>query len=347
MKRFMQLHLLTSYPPANLNRDDSGRPKTATMGGKLRGRISSQSLKRVWRTSELFKEQLAGHIGIRTKLMGKEIEKKLRDKGVDEKTTRDQAEKIVNKFGKLKKDSSQLEQLAHFSPDEQQTIDSLVDEIVAGNKVDDKKFGGILQEKHKAVDIAMFGRMLADTPKFNTEAAVQVAHAISPHTIELEDDFFTAVDDLNKHEEDAGAGHLGETEFIASLFYLYVCIDLKQLLDNLQGDIDLTNKALATLIECTATLSPTGKQNSFASRARASYIRCEVGNQQPRNLSVAFLKPVTGKDLLTVAIKELEDEVYRQDQAYGACADRTAVMNVTSGKGTLVDIINCAMSAKV
>ena len=70
MTRFIQLHLLVSYPPANLNRDDLGRPKTAKMGGVDRLRVSSQSLKRAWRTSELFQDALAGHIGTRTKLLG-------------------------------------------------------------------------------------------------------------------------------------------------------------------------------------------------------------------------------------------------------------------------------------
>ena len=344
MKRFVQLHMLTSYPPANLNRDDSGRPKTTIIGGRQRGRISSQSLKRAWRTSDLFEKRLAGHIGVRTKLMGQQIEKKLCDKGIDEKIALEQAGKIAAKFGKPKKDSTQLEQLAHFSPEEQRAIDNLVAEIVAGKKIDDKVIDALLQEKHKAVDIAMFGRMLAETPKFNVEAAVQVAHAFSVHAVEVEDDFFTAVDDLNRHEEDAGAGHLGETEFIASLFYQYICIDRQQLLDNLQDDSDLADKTLATLIECAATVSPTGKQNSFASRARASYIRCEVGDQQPRNLAVAFLKPVS-KDLLADAVKALESEVHRQDQAYGACADRSAVMNSAAGKGTLADVIKCATEA--
>ena len=62
MSTFIQLHLLTSYPPSNLNRDDLGRPKTAIMGGKTRLRVSSQSLKRAWRTSDLFESALAGHM---------------------------------------------------------------------------------------------------------------------------------------------------------------------------------------------------------------------------------------------------------------------------------------------
>lgn len=54
MTTFIQLHLLTAYPAANLNRDDTGAPKTVVLGGAKRLRISSQSLKRAWRTSELF-----------------------------------------------------------------------------------------------------------------------------------------------------------------------------------------------------------------------------------------------------------------------------------------------------
>jgi CRISPR system Cascade subunit CasC len=60
MTTFIQLHLLTAYPAANLNRDDTGSPKTVVLGGATRLRVSSQSLKRAWRTSELFEQALAG-----------------------------------------------------------------------------------------------------------------------------------------------------------------------------------------------------------------------------------------------------------------------------------------------
>ena len=83
-----------------------------------------------------------------------------------------------------------------------------------------------------------------------------------------------------------------------------------------------------------ATVAPTGKQNSFASRARASYLRCEVGDQQPRSLSVAFLKPVKDADMIKAAIKNLEGEAERQDKAYGKCVDDSCVMNVAAGEGT-------------
>ena len=50
--RFLQIHFLTSYSSVLLNRDDSGLAKRIPYGGKLRTRISSQCLKRHWRTAQ-------------------------------------------------------------------------------------------------------------------------------------------------------------------------------------------------------------------------------------------------------------------------------------------------------
>lgn len=350
MERFVQLHLLTSYPPANLNRDDLGRPKTALVGGAERLRISSQSLKRAWRTSDVFADKLDGNIGTRTKRLGEEVFNQLVAGGVAEKKARDWARKIANVFGKLKQakkdddspEALHIEQLAHISPEEQAAIDELVRHLIATGEAptDDLK---LLRRQKSAADIALFGRMLADKPRCNTEAACQVAHAITVHKVVVEDDFYTAVDDLNRGEEDVGAGHMGDTEFGAGLFYLYLCIDRRLLLENLGGDTDLAKRTLAALIESAATVAPTGKQNSFASRARASYILCEKGDAQPRNLSVAFLKPAEahGDGLLANAIAALEDERDRLDQAYGdADADaNAAVMDTLKGVGSLKEII--------
>jgi len=133
MSRFVQLHLLTSYPPANLNRDDLGRPKTAMMGGEPRLRVSSQSLKRAWRTSEVFADSLKGHIGTRTKEMGIQVFNQLREKGIAKKDAMEWTKLIAEQFGKLKKANKdnelqelEIEQLAHFSPEERQLIDDLV-----------------------------------------------------------------------------------------------------------------------------------------------------------------------------------------------------------------------------
>ncbi|MCP5410521.1 MAG: type I-E CRISPR-associated protein Cas7/Cse4/CasC [Chromatiaceae bacterium] len=360
MNKFIQLHLLTSYPPANLNRDDLGRPKTAMMGGANRLRISSQSLKRAWRTSEIFEMALSGHLGTRTKEMGRKVFQSLLDKGISEKKAIEWSKSIAGVFGKLKtlskkdKDDAtpetlltelEIEQLAHFSPEEKQAIDSLIEEIAKSGVAPTEQQLDLLRKKHTAADIALFGRMLASSPAYNTEAASQVAHAISTHKVTVEDDFFTAVDDLNAGEEDMGAGHMGETEFAAGLFYLYICIDRELLTENLSGDVELTAKTIGALIRSAATIAPSGKQNSFASRARASYILCESGDQQPRSLSVAFLKPVSGSDMLSHSIELLEQTRLKMDTVYGDGADRIAVLNTLSGDGSLHSIIECATGA--
>jgi CRISPR system Cascade subunit CasC len=359
MTDFIQLHMLVSYPPSNLNRDDLGRPKTAIMGGSQRLRISSQSLKRAWRTSDIFAENLAGHLGIRTKDMGnailrsfqtgiplsaivKGMEAKPVFKPVSEKNAKDWTREIAEVFGKLKSgdDSVEIEQLAHISPGEIAAIERVIGKVAASGKAPDADDKKLLMSRHTAADIAMFGRMLASSPAFNTEAAVQVAHAVTVHEVTVEDDYFTAVDDLNRGEEDAGAGHLGETEFASGLFYTYVCIDKTLLEKNLGGNAELTKTTIKSLVEAATKVAPTGKQNSFASRAYASYLLAEKGSQQPRSLSVAYLGAIRdSKDLLGSAITSLKDTRKKMDTVYGKCWDAEKEMNVYNGTGSLKDIL--------
>ena len=345
MSTFIQLHLLTSYPPSNLNRDDLGRPKTAIMGGKTRLRVSSQSLKRSWRTSDLFTEALKGHIGTRTKTMGVEVYNALKAKGVAEGNAKTWAKQVAEVFGKAKKANAakpleelEIEQLAHFSPEEKNAMFALADKLAASNTAPSPDDLKLLQKNHSAADIAMFGRMLASSPAFNTEAAVQVAHAVTVHDVAVEDDYFTAVDDLNSGEDDLGAAHIGETEFGAGVFYLYLCINRDLLEENLGGKA-LTKQSIAALVEAAAKVAPNGKQNSFASRAYSSYILAEKGEQQPRSLSVAFLKPVRGEDVLGKAITEIETKRMNMEKVYGKCAEATKIMNAETGAGSLEEII--------
>lgn len=190
------------------------------------------------------------------------------------------------------------------------------------------------------MDVAMFGRMLANATKYNVEASVQVAHAVTVHEVAVEDDYFTAVDDLNKGDDDAGAAHLGETEFASGLFYTYVCIDKTLLKKNLGNDDALANVAIKALVEAATKVAPTGKQNSFASRAYASYLLAEKGAQQPRSLSVAYLGAVRdSKDLLGAAIKSLNDTRKKMDTVYGKCWDAEEVMDAHAGTGSLDKIL--------
>lgn len=346
MSNFIQLHLLTAYPPSNLNRDDLGRPKTAIMGGVTRLRISSQSLKRAWRTSEVFAEHCGDNVGVRTKTMGLEVHKAFIDAGVDEKAAKDWAISIAGCFGSNKSADKkkplkelEIEQLAHFSPQEMGAIKDLQTTLIREKRAPTEDELNLLRRENTAVDIAMFGRMLASKPAFNCEAAVQVAHAITVHEVAVEDDFFTAVDDLNKGVEDLGAGHMGEVEFGSGLFYQYICIDHDLLLANLNGDAQLATSGIKALVEAATKVAPTGKQNSFASRAYAEYLLAEKGRQQPRSLAAAFLEPVRGKAIRSAAVEKLERFRDNMDRVYGTCADARVYFSVSTGEGSLDDVM--------
>lgn len=346
MSRFVQLHVLTSYPPSNLNRDDTGRPKTAVVGEANRLRVSSQSLKRAWRTSELFAQALKGFIGTRTKMKGVEVYHALVERGIPQKDAKQWAQLIAARFGALKKEKKgspledlEIEQLAHFSPEENAAIEALTLKLVSDQVAPTAEDLELLSKAEHAVDIAMFGRMLAATPRFNVEAAVQVAHAFTVHKAAVEDDYFSAVDDLNLGDEDKGAGHIGEAGFGAGVFYLYLCINREMLVKNLGGDTALTARSLEALVHAVTKVSPTGKQNSFASRAYAGYVLAEKGDQQPRSLAQAFLHPVGGTNVLVDAVKAMSRRHANFDTVYGACADHCYTLDVEEGLGSLESLV--------
>ena len=350
MPRFVQLHVLTAYPPANLNRDDTGRPKTALLGDAQRLRISSQSLKRAWRTSDVFEETLGqGHLGKRTKRLGVELHRVLVQAAVADKQAREWARALAGQFGKLKADKPtdadddlQIEQLAHVGPEECAAAKALATACAERKSAPTADELKLLRKPREAVDIAMFGRMLADAPAFNVEAAVQVAHAITVHKAAVEDDYFSAVDDLNAGLEDKGAGHIGERGYGAGLFYLYLCIDRELLRDNLGGDAELAGRAVQALLHAVTQVAPTGMQNSFGSRAYASFLLAEKGNQQPRSLVQAFLKPVRPwgeHDMLSLAVQAMRQRVNNFDKVYGPCADSRCHFDAETGEGSLAEVV--------
>jgi len=387
MSNFIQLHLLTNYGPANLNRDDLNRPKTAIVGGVQRLRVSSQCLKRAWRTSEVFEsatgkrtKEMGGKIlsalmtdmTLEDVLAGKDISTAVKSE-IPEKDAKDWAWKIASVFvDKMKKDGKTVnesevqeteekakskkekksnvdkktlrsEQMVFYYPEEIGNISQLIEKLKKDKKApSEKDVNDLLVHKGTGVDVSMFGRMMACSPDYNVEAAVQVAHAFTVHKAAVEDDYFSAVDDLNKHEEHAGSAYIGEAEFGAGLYYLYVCIDRALLKENLGNNEELAQKAIRALVESASTVSPTGKQNSFASRAYASYVLAEKGDKQPRSLAGAFLKPVTGDDVLGRAIEAIRSTREAFNKVY-ADATEPYELNVSQSIGTLSDLQNyCA-----
>ncbi|MVA25247.1 type I-E CRISPR-associated protein Cas7/Cse4/CasC [Agrobacterium vitis] len=352
MSRFLQLHILTEYPVSNPNRDDLGRPKSAMIGGVPRQRISSQALKRAIRIHPAFEAALTGHTGKRTQRMGEEIIAHLESLGADHARAVAIAKEIVPVFGAIEDkkdvDKARTKQLAFVSPDERAAAFALAEKALSGDDLaKDKKdlVKQVLRSADGAVDIAMFGRMLADNADLNRDAAVQVAHAITVNRVTIEDDFYTAVDDLKKPSEDAGAGFVGEAGFGSGVYYLYVCVDRALLVRNLAGDKALAARGLAALVQAVATAVPGGKINSYANHTRAKFILAEKGDGQPLNLFGAFTRPMAGPEFVVQAVRALEKE--RRDFAatYGQTWAEDITLEVGRNDAATLDEVAAFASA--
>lgn len=345
MTTFAQFHLLTTYPLSNPNRDDQGRPKQAMIGGAPRLRISSQSLKRAIRECSYFAQDLAGHTGTRTRRLATKLKAELIDQGASEVDAERVARQIGVAFSKLEPKGTDATTLAFISPEEWRLARELAAKALAGEALpaDNDLRKAVLRRADGAVDIAMFGRMLADSPDYNRDAAVQVAHAFTTHRAQAQDDWFAAVDDLKTRADDAGAGHLGEHGFGSGIYYLYACVNVDLLVENLDGDAALAAKGIEALARALATATPKGKQNSHAHHPRAVFMRVERGSQQPRDLSGAFHKALPPDE--RESVRALTEMAERIDRAYGASFDAHCVMDVGAGKGTLAEVADFAAAS--
>jgi len=300
---YIEVHLLQNFAPSNLNRDDTGNPKDCEFGGARRARISSQCLKRAIRMTPAFADTVGVPPAERTKRFVGKLTKMLTDAGKPE----DLAAVIAGDFlaafaSKLdSKDPTLTAVLLYFSQPELQGMGDLL----ASNwddLVDDKKRAGVVgnlaktlvkdyKNRTSAPDIALFGRMLAENPQLNIDAACQVAHALSTHRITMEMDFYTAVDDL-RPEDTAGSAMMGFTGYDSACFYRYARLDWDQLLENLDGDVTLARRTVEAFLRAVEAV-PTGKQNTFAAHNPPSF-RLAVAREGgfAWSLANAFEKPV-------------------------------------------------------
>lgn len=288
---YVDFHVLQTVPPSCVNRDDVGSPKTAVYGGVRRARVSSQAWKRAVRLA--FKDIFDGdNAGFRTKNVADLITKEIMadDADVNEEKARKLAEDALKAVG-AKGDKGK--DVLFFISEKQVAAIAKTALVCAQEKVKDKEKKARLEvalNQNPSIDIALFGRMAASNPMLNSDATCQVAHAISTHAVSNEYDYFTAVDDCAP-EDNAGAGHIGTTEFNSSTLYRYATINVRALKDMLSADE--VNTAVTGFAEAFITSMPTGKQNTFANRTLPDMVYVTVRSDQPVNLSGAFEKPVT------------------------------------------------------
>ena len=349
MSTSIQMDILTAHGPCNLNRDDLGRNKTVRMGGTQRSRVSSQSRKRAIRCSDGFQNAMGGHIGVRTKKIGSKVFEQLVEGGIPEKDARDWARDVAGKFGKLPKVEKEdslpgldIKELAYIGVTEQAAIDELVERLIAEQRKPERDELDLLRHETESVDIALHGRMLAGDPGFNISAACQVSHSYTVHESRPEIDYFAANDDLNDGSEHSGAAHLGEKSFGTGVYYFHVNINRDLLIENLGGDVELANRAMRAFIEGVLTVQPTGMQNSFASRAHASYALVRRGSNNQYVIGDAvFTKAIDKKsdDYMATAILAIEAYRGNHDGVYDIYSDDSYTMNVTTGTGRLSELL--------
>lgn len=286
-KLFVDIHVIQTVPPSCLNRDDTGSPKTAIYGGVQRARVSSQSWKRAIR--EMFKENLdESEVGTRTKKIVDMVAERIIAKS--ENTYEDAislAEEIIKLANIIKIDDTDVKALFFMSSSQ---ADNLAELALSKGKLDKKAVQAVLNSGH-GIDIALFGRMVANDPSLNADASAQVAHAISTHRVNIEYDYFTAVDDRSP-EDNAGAGMIGTIEFDSATLYRYATVAVHDLYDHLAKDAPATTRAIIEFIRAFITSMPTGKQNTFANRTPADAVLVCLRKDQPLNLVGAYEEAV-------------------------------------------------------
>lgn len=319
---FLDIHAIQVLPPSNVNRDDTGSPKTARYGGVVRARVSSQSWKKVMR--DYFCENGQNfQMGIRTNKILNHIIKKILDNGYcDKDEAREKAIRVLENAGyKYNSQDDKLEALYFFSNSqieklaEATTIEKFLQKVSGtAQKKMYKELASFLKEEVLEIDIALFGRMLANNPELNEDASSQVAHAISTHEVQTEYDYFTAGDDL-ADKDNAGAAMIETNEFNSSTLYRYANVAVHEFLKQMHGDKDLTARALRLYIEAFANSMPTGKSNSYANQTLPQALLIELRADRPISLVSAYENPVKAKNGYTEeSVKRLFVEANRANK---------------------------------
>jgi CRISPR system Cascade subunit CasC len=343
MTTFIDIHVLQTVPSSNMNRDDTGRPKTGFFGGATRARVSSQAWKRATRKD--FAAYLPeGDRAVRTRRIIEDLVARL--EALDPAIGQDEAIALAKgvmeaagiKFKAARtKTPAKGEEAAPADPFDlseyllfvsNQQLDRLAELALSGRegKIDKSAAKAALQADN-GIEVALFGRMVADDAAINVDAAVQVAHALSTHAVEPEFDYYTAVDDKNA-ESDPAAGMIGVIEFNSSTLYRYATINVELLHQNL-GDVEVTGRAVEAFVKSFVLSMPSGKQNTFANGTVPEAVIVQVRSRRPLNLVGAFEKPITadGKNAIsTLSAQALAERMRSVEEAYGFTPDASYVL---------------------
>lgn len=362
MSLVIDIHALQTLPPSLINRDDTGAPKSAIFGGVPRQRVSSQSWKRAIRSyfeknvdpesvgdrSKRLPEKIAKlvekHEGWDAERAIKQVSDLFKVAGisteVDNKRIKELEKSEVEDKEELLKEARypRTKYLIFLSP---QQIDRAVRAIVAadGEKIKKAEAKEILETQH-SVDMAMFGRMIADDAAFNVDAAVQVAHALGIHDSAPEFDYFTAVDDLAEDGEETGAGMIGTVQMMSSTLYRFATVNVAGLKENLDSE-ENAKQAAVQFVDAFIKSMPTGKINTFANHTLPELVYVTVRDTRPVSLVTAFEEPVQAtddKNLRIAGAEALAKEEKEFEENYGLKPLAAFVVGVSEARAPFADI---------
>lgn len=352
LPRFLQIHTLHNYPAALLNRDDAGLAKRLPYGDAVRTRISSQCLKRHWRVADdaFALSRLDVPMAVRSRETPRLIRDRIVAAGVDEALAQIAVEGLraaglVDKAKDLKgKDAletgqavllgyAEIEYLVHrcAALAREHTEEKALKAAVAGFLKEEKKNIEALR-LGSGLESALFGRMVTSDVLASRDAAVYVAHAFTVHEAQVENDYFTVVDDLLQEAGETGSAGIFDSELASGLYYGYLVVDVPQLVANLEGvsiqdwasvpsaQRELAGRVVQSLLHLVATVSPGAKRGSTAPFEWAKFMLVEAGDWQPRSLAGAFQNalPLAQLALRQAAVQRISDEIAHLDVAYGA-----------------------------
>jgi CRISPR system Cascade subunit CasC len=341
---YLDLSILQTVPPSNLNRDDAGTPKHATYGGVRRARVSSQAWKRAARVEfaravpqedratrtkkilSLLTARIEARTGLTTEAGQRLAAALLEPLGITKSTKKEEQSAYLLFFGR-----PQLDSIVDLIGDRAAQLADLDDKALQ-EALKDLDVREVLRTGHPA-EVALFGRMVADLPRLNVDAAVQVAHALSTHAVTTEFDYYTAVDDENPDEE-TGASMIGRVEFNAATLYRYATVGVHQLRENLSDDAE-TAQTVRRFVESFALSMPTGHQNSFAHRTVPHLVLACVRTDQPVNLVSAFERPVLSQmsGIAEQSMVKLAEEAQQMSATWGMAPHLTLATYAPLGEG--------------
>lgn len=268
----IEFHILQSFPVTCLNRDDVGAPKSAIVGGVTRARVSSQCWKRQVR---LALQEFGIKLGVRTKKVKEFIYPHCVALGASET----QAEGCAEKIAELLADDTLLfvsdaEAAAFAAYAKEKGFDAAQIKEKELEKLAKKNLNVHLD----ALDITLFGRMVAKAADMNVEAAASFSHAISTHKVSNEVEFFTALDD---RPDGLNSAHMGSLEFNAATYYRYISLDLGQLAQTLGLDGDPTSaellrQAVAAFTKALFVAVPSARQTTQSGASPWEFARVLV-----------------------------------------------------------------------